>query len=154
MNELFESVDNLFNSNKSIIKEDESALVCRVDMPISVAKGSVHIDDEDSYSTSNARTIFTDKKVYYSNNVPVDDEDFIKGGPWWMPRFQCNIKLYNDKECTDLVGTLEKVSDDLHDDLRSKYREDYWGGVSYNISVKAEFYNADTDELIWKGKEW
>lgn len=71
--------DRLMNSGS--LKEDDSSLVCRVDMPISVAKGSVNIDSETSYSTSNARTIFTDKKVYYSNNVPVEDEDFIKGGP-------------------------------------------------------------------------
>ena len=118
-----------------------------------VSKGDVEIDSEDTYRTANARPIDTIVKEYYTNALPTGDSRWKEcvEKNWNIMAFPFiphHITCYTDSECTNEVGLLDDVADKQWREVDDKYPDNYWKGISYDISQGVKLYDLDGNQVV------
>jgi len=127
--------------------------IYKIVITTNVSKGDVEIDSEDTYRTANARPIDTIVKEYYTNALPTGDSRWKEcveknWGIMAFPFIPHHITCYTDSECTNEVGLLDDVADKQWREVDDKYPDNYWKGISYDISQGVKLYDLDGNQVV------
>lgn len=141
----------------NIITEDEQDEYTsgnyRIIITTNVSKGDVHINDEDTYSSVNARPIAKIEQEYYTNALPTKNErwqEVTSKGHNIMayPSLPRLVTCYSDKECTNAVGNLSVIANKQWNEASRKYPDDYWRGISYDMSQSVKILDDNSNNVI------
>ena len=141
--------------NESAVSEEDLYTTGKYKIVIKteIAKGSVELDGEDTYRTANARPIDEIVREYYTNALPTNDDrwrECVERG-WNImayPFIPHHITCYSDESCSSSVGMLDEVADKQWSEASTKYSDDYWRGVSYDIRQSVKIFDMEGNQVV------